>query len=202
MDYDKYIFVDYENVQDINIDIIDNKIKMLIIVGETQNKIPINLIQKTQPYGNSIEWLQIKSSGKKNALDFFIVYFLGYYISNSNNKEYIIYSKDTGYDPLIEYLRAKNINVIRIVSFKQINKNNIDDKQSIFNEDHKDNIIKIKENLNKVVSNKRPKSKKSLIGHIKTLLKKSDDEIEKIIEEMFIQKIIYEENGLIKYKLK
>ena len=202
MDYDKYIFVDYENVQDINIDIIDNKIKMLIIVGETQNKIPVDLIQKTQPYGNSIEWLQIKSNGKKNALDFFIVYFLGYYISNSNNKEYIIYSKDTGYDPLIEYLKAKDINVKRIVSFKQINETNINGSKLIFNEDHKDNIIKIKENLNKVVSNKRPKSKKSLVGHIKTLLKKSDDEIEKIIEEMFIQEIIYEENGLIKYKLK
>ncbi|GHV45566.1 hypothetical protein AGMMS49546_31670 [Spirochaetia bacterium] len=202
MDYDKYIFVDYENVQDINIDIIDKNAKMLIIVGETQKKIPINLIQMTQPYGDSIEWLQIKSNGKKNALDFFIVYFLGYYISTDNNKEYIIYSKDTGYDPLIEYLKGKNINVKRIVSFKQININNLGNELNTFNEDHKDNILKLRENLNKVAANKRPKSKKSLVGHIKTLLKKSDDEIEKIIEEMFIQKIIYEGNGQIKYNLK
>jgi hypothetical protein len=71
MEYDKYILVDYENVQDINIDIIDDNVKMLIIVGENQNRIPIDLIQKIQPFGNSIEWLQIKSNGKKNALDFF-----------------------------------------------------------------------------------------------------------------------------------
>jgi hypothetical protein len=202
MDYDKYILVDYENVQDINIDIIDRNIKMIIIVGEAQNKIPINSIQKTQPYGNSIEWFQIKSNGKKNALDFFVVYFLGYYISTDNNKEYIIYSKDTGYDPLIEYLKGKSINVKRIVSFKQINVNNLGNEPNTFSEYHEDDIFKIKENLNKVAANKRPKSKKSLIGHIKTLLKKSDSEIEKIIESMFIQKIIYEENGQIKYNLK
>jgi hypothetical protein len=202
MDYDKYIFVDYENVQDINIDIIENNIKMLIIVGENQNKIPINLIQKTQPFGNSIEWLQIKSNGKKNALDFFIVYFLGYYISTQYNKEYIIYSKDTGYDPLIDYLKIQNINVKRIVSFKQIVANNFENEYEIFDKIHNENILKIEENLNKVEPNKRPKSKKGLAGHIKTLLKKTDEEIEKIIEEMFIQKIIYEENGHIKYKLK
>jgi hypothetical protein len=201
MDYDKYILVDYEKVQDINLDIIDNGVKMLIIVGETQNKIPINLIQKTQPYGNSIEWLQIKSDGKKNALDFFIVYFLGCYTSTSINKEYIIYSKDTGYDPLIGYLKAKDINVKRIVSFKQINEKENRNNQKIINEEHKDNIQKIKENLKKVAKNKRPKSKKSLVGHINTLIKKPNDEIEKTIEEMFIQEIIYEENGLIKYNL-
>jgi hypothetical protein len=94
---------------------------MVIIAGENQNKIPLTLIQKTQPYGNSIEWLQIKSNGKKNMLDFFIAYFLGYFISTKNDKEYIVYSKDTGYDILIEYLRLKNINVKRIVSFNQLN---------------------------------------------------------------------------------
>ena len=202
MDYEKYILVDYENVQDISIDIIDKKVKMLIIVGEIQNKIPIKLIQKTQPFGDSIEWMQIKSGGKKNALDFFIVYILGYYISIQNNKEYIIYSKDSGYDPLIEYLRGKNINVKRIVSLKQIDQNILKNENQKSDIIYDENILKIKENLHKVPTNKRPKSKKSLVGHIKTLIKKSDDEIERIIEEMFIQKIIYEENGLIKYNLK
>jgi sporulation protein YlmC with PRC-barrel domain len=73
MKYDKYIFVDYENVQNMDLDIIDGKIKMLIIAGEHQNRIPISLIQKTQPYGNSIEWLRVKNNGKKNALDFLLI---------------------------------------------------------------------------------------------------------------------------------
>jgi hypothetical protein len=120
MEYDTYILVDYENVQDINMDMLNEKTKMVIIVGENQHKIPLKLIQKTQPYGDSIEWLQIKGNGK-NALDFFIAYFLGYFISTKSDKEYIVYSKDTGYDILIEYLKLKNINVKRIVSFDQLN---------------------------------------------------------------------------------
>jgi hypothetical protein len=201
MEYDKYILVDYENVQDINTDVIDNNIKMLIIVGENQNKISIDLIQKIQPFGNSIEWLQIKSNGKKNALDFFIVYFLGCFVSTQNNKEYIIYSKDTGYDPLINFLKDKNVNVRRIVSFKELSKNKLNNDELISNNIQNMDVIKIKDNLNKVPSNARPKSRKGLLRHIKTFTKKTDNEIEKIIEEMFIQKIIYEENGRIKYNL-
>jgi hypothetical protein len=201
MEYEKFILVDYENVQDVNTDVINNNMKMLIIVGENQNKIPIELIQKIQPFGNSIEWLQIKSNGKKNALDFFIAYFLGCYISTQNNKEYIIYSKDTGYDPLIEYLKSRNVNVRRIVSFKQLDDIEINENELVVNDTYKDSIIKINENLNKVPSNARPKTKKGLLRHIKTFSKKTDNEIENIIEEMFINKMIYEENGRIKYYL-
>jgi flagellar M-ring protein FliF len=56
-------------------------------------------------------------------LDFFIAYFLEYYVSNQGNEEFIIYSKNKDYDPFIEYLQNKNINVKRIVNFGQINEN-------------------------------------------------------------------------------
>ncbi|MDR2509774.1 MAG: hypothetical protein LBC77_03920 [Spirochaetaceae bacterium] len=203
MDYETYILVDYENVQDINTDIVHEKIKMLIIVGENQNKIPVSLIQKTQPFGDSIEWLQIRSYGKKNALDFFIVYFLGLYTASESAKEYIIYSKDTGYDPLIEYLKTRNHNVRRIVSFKQLKcAAQISETDKAQNEAHEEAIVKIKENLNKVAANKRPKSRKGLGAHLKALLKIKQEEADKILEEMFIARIIYEENGHIKYLLK
>ena len=204
MEYETYILVDYENVQDINTGIINDKIKMLIIVGENQKKIPISLIQQTQPFGGSVEWLQIRSYGKKNALDFFIAYFLGFYTSERNNtsKEYIVYSKDTGYDPLIEFLKAKNINVRRIVSFKQFHRNGgSPGVETALGDAYTESIVKITENLKKVAANKRPKGKKGLIGHIKTILKKPEDDIEKVVEEMFIRRVIYEENGHIKYIL-
>ena len=199
MDYTKYIFVDYENVQDMDINIIEKNIKIQILVGENQKKIPVDLIKKAQPLGESIEWMQIKTNGRKNALDFFIVYFLSFYISSNNDKEFIIYSKDTGYDPLIDYLKLKNIKVKRIVSFKQIQNNEINKTKSKRIINFNNEISKIQENLNKGNSNARPKSKKGLVSHIKILLKKTDQDIEEIIEEMFISKIIYEENQRIKY---
>jgi len=201
MEFEKYIFVDYENVQDINTNIISKNVKMLIIVGENQNKISIELIQKTQPFGDSIEWLKIKSYGKKNALDFFITYFVGFYIGTQENKEYIIYSKDTGYDPLIEYLMNKKINIKRIVSFKQLDNNGLNKKDLSINNVLNENILKINENLNKIQINARPKTKKGLLKHIKTFSKKSNEEIEKMIEDMFINNMLYEENGRLKYKI-
>jgi len=158
------------------IDMINNTIKLIIIVGENQNKIPVSLIQKTQPYGESgesIEWLQIKSEEKKNALDFFITYFLGYYIATQNSKEFVIYSKDTGYDPLINYLKLKNINVKRIVSFKQLNDLPVEETNEIITEERNKSIVKIKENLKKVESAKRQKIKKGLLRHIKTFIKEN-----------------------------
>jgi hypothetical protein len=120
MDYDKYVFLDYKNIRDIDIDSIDEKVKMVIIVDGNTNRIPVDLIKKTQPFGNSIEWLQIKDNGNKNALHFFVAYFLGCYISNRDKKEFIIYSGNKSCDPLIEYLQNKNIDVKRVANFRQI----------------------------------------------------------------------------------
>jgi hypothetical protein len=45
MDYDTYILIDYENAQGINIDIIDEKVKIVIVIGGNKNKISVDLIQ-------------------------------------------------------------------------------------------------------------------------------------------------------------
>jgi len=125
MEYDKYIFLDYENIQDINLDIIDEKVKMVIIIDKNEIKMPVDLLKKVQPFGNSIEWIQIENNENKNALYFFLVYFLVYYIFKQGviNKEFIIYSKNKDFDPLIEYLQNKNINLKRIVNLTQNNEN-------------------------------------------------------------------------------
>lgn len=62
--------------------------------------------------------------------------------------------------------------------------------------------IEIFENIKKLDSKILPKNEKELAGLIKTIINKSDNEIDKIIEEMFyIKKIIYEENNKIKFNL-
>jgi hypothetical protein len=43
--------------------------------------------------GKGVEWIKVNGKGK-NALDFYIAYFLGVYTNEYKDKEYIIYSKD------------------------------------------------------------------------------------------------------------
>lgn len=191
---DEYIYVDYENVQDIKVEFIKNTSKVIILIGNEQIKIPIDLVQKLQPMGNLVEWIRVNGKGR-NSLDFYISFFLGRDVTKDKNKHFVIYSKDTGYDPLITYLKNDGIKIRRIVSFQELRK----DSEIKFDEA---GINRIKDNLSKVASNKRPKKKTSLKGYIKSMLPKiNDKDIDKIMEGLFIKKLIFEENGLIKYDL-
>lgn len=193
--FEEYLYIDYENVQDVKVDIIKKTVKVMIIIGENQTKVPIDLVQKTQPFGNAVEWIRVNGKGR-NALDFFITFFLGKDVAADANKTFIIYSKDTGYDPLINYLKNSGIKAKRIVSFQELSQNvtiKIDEA----------GLRKVKENLKKIASNRRPKKRSSLTAYISALLNGiSKQDIDNIIETLFIKKVVYEENGIIKYNLK
>ena len=193
--YSTYLYIDYENVQDVDLTLVKEDTKVVIIIGEDQNKLPFRLIKETQPKGDSVQWIQVPGKGK-NALDFFIAYFLG--CNNSTDKKYshIIYSKDTGFDPLINYLTQNNTIVKRIVSLKLL-----DEEKEIKFDDAK--IKKTLENLKKMQAAKRPKKRSGLESHIKTVFNNQIDEanLSALIEQLFIKKYIFEENNNIKYKI-
>ena len=192
--FEEYLYIDYENVRDIKLDVFKKTIKVMIIVGEDQTKVPIDIVQKTQPFGSAVEWIRVNGKGR-NALDFFIAFFLGKDVATDRNKLFIIYSKDTGYDPLINYLKKIGIKAKRIVSFQELCQN----KAIKVNEA---GIEKVKESLIKIAANKRPKKKSSLTGFISAQYKGTPkQDIDNIIEDLFIRKIVYEENGIIKYSL-
>lgn len=191
---DEYLYIDYENVQDVKVKTIKSTMKVKIIAGENQVKIPLELVQKTQPLGDKVEWIKVSGKGK-NALDFFIVYYLGRDVERDKSKSFIIYSKDAGYDPLISHLNKLKIKARRIVSFQELNENvEID-----FNEKA---IKKSKDILLKVAGNKRPKKRTSLTKFIAShFVGLPIQDINKIIDDLFIKKMVYEENGIIKYSL-
>lgn len=192
--FEKYLYIDYENVQDVQPEALDDTMKVLIIVGENQSKVPLQLVQQTQPFGERVEWLQVSGKGR-NALDFFIAYYIGRDVCQRPDKEYIIYSKDAGYDPLINHLTKENVAISRIVSFQELAPRKANGLDMTM-------IVKATTNLQKVAPNKRPKKRASLTGHVAALFpSKPKEEVDAIIEQLFIDKLVYEENGLIKYDL-
>jgi len=192
--FEEYLYIDYENVQDVKLDVIKKTSKVMIIVGKDQTKVPIDLVQKTQPFGDAVEWVQVNGKGR-NALDFFIAFFLGRDVAADRKKTFTVYSKDTGYDPLINHLKKSGINAKRIVSFQELCQNKVIKIDEV-------GIKKVKESLIKTPANKRPKKRSSLTGFVISHLKGiPKQDIDKITEDLFIKKIVYEENGLIKYSL-
>lgn len=187
------IIVDFENIQDIkDLNILSN-VEIKVIVGKSQNKISIETVQLLQKFGNLLEWIKVPGQGK-NALDFFVAYFLGKYVQENKFQKYQIISKDTGYDPLIEYLKSCNMNIERLINVKQA-------KGSSEKQNENPDIDLVIEKIEKIQIKARPKKRSSLISHLETALKnkKSKDEITEIVEVLFERKILTELNGQLKY---
>jgi hypothetical protein len=147
--FEEYVYIDYENVQDVKVDVIKKTTKVAIIVGKYQTKVPVDLVHKTQPFGNAVEWIQVTGRGR-NALDFFIAFFLGKDVAANRDKTFIIYSKDTGYDPLINYLKNSGVKAKRIVSFQELRLNKVIKIDEA-------GIKKVEDSLTKVAVNRPPK---------------------------------------------
>lgn len=163
-----YILVDFENVQNIDLNSIKDKTFYIkIFVGTHQTKIPIDLVLKSQDLGSQVEWIQINGSGK-NALDFHITFVLGRLVQKDPDAFFHVISKDTGFDPLIVYLKSQKIFCKRSDDISLITKSQglIWDETMTLEDAYK--IIFQKISL--LDKNGRPKSEATLKNYIKAQL--------------------------------
>lgn len=191
------LLVDYENIQNIDLSIIhDQDIEIKIFVGQAQNRIPIELVQATQRFGQRVEWIKIEGAGS-NALDFHIAFYLGRWSKGAEGSSFLILSKDKGFDPLMKYLNRSKINCQRIQSLLELSR-----EKDMLPAENTDSIAKVIENLSKIQKNKRPRTRKTLRQHIKSLLvqkKLNDQEIDTLVDTLFVQKKVSEVSGHLTY---
>lgn len=108
-----YILIDYENVQPKSLALLNGgAFRILVFVGANQAKIPLEFAKTLQSLGTAAEYIQISGNGA-NALDFHIAYTVGDLAARDPEGYFHIISKDTGFDPLLEYLRKKKIHAHR-----------------------------------------------------------------------------------------
>ncbi len=116
-----HVFLDYENVHDIDAAIIGSKaVHLTLLFGAQKTKLDVAVVEKLIQHAATVELVRLKSSGR-NALDFSLAYYLGRAVLADPCGYFHIISKDTGYDALIEHLRSKQINVRRHDSFATLN---------------------------------------------------------------------------------
>jgi len=192
----RVLMVDFENVQQIDLARISKTdSKVLIFVGSSQSKLPIDLVRHTQGLGARVEWIQIDGTGS-NALDFHIAYYLGYQVGKGLTEGYWILSRDKGFDPLVRYLNKQNIPCKRIGTLDEI------EPRKEARETSKD-YQRILANLTKIEKAKRPRSLKTLKQHMKTIVGKvgSEEVIEQIASRLIKERKIAESAGRIEYFL-
>jgi hypothetical protein len=188
----KNIYVDFENVPNIEIEEIDDT-RIFLFIGENQKRLSTSVVRTIQPLGRHAEWIQISGTGK-NALDFHIAYYLAIYKDQPETEHYII-SKDAGFDPLIAHANGIGQKVKRVVSFADVFETIGLDREL------EQKYSKIKEILMKQQKARRPKSRKTLTSFIETTFQKkiSTAEINKLIENLFRERFMEEKRKRISY---
>lgn len=108
-----YVFVDYENVPDVDLTMIGEKtVYLTLLLGVRQTKLNTELVERLMAHAASVQLVRLESPGK-NALDFALTYYLGRAVQADPNAYFHLISKDTGFDPLIEHLKKRQFDVQR-----------------------------------------------------------------------------------------
>lgn len=108
--------IDYENVRVEGLKGVaklTEEDSVCIFYSENQDKLTFGLHRRLCESKANIEYIKIKLD-RKNALDFQLASILGYKIAQNEGQEFVIVSKDKGYDSTIEFWKSKKIEISRV----------------------------------------------------------------------------------------
>lgn len=112
-----FVFVDFENVPEIDLGLVEGKpVHVTILIGKNQKKIDLPLVQQIRRLATQVELVEVGASGR-NALDLTLAYYLGQAVLNLPNAQFCIVSKDKDFEPMIAHISVKGIKIVRCDSF-------------------------------------------------------------------------------------
>ena len=102
----KHLLIDFENVQPQNLDkLAAEDTHIWLFLGVNHKMLPISLVQSLLRFGERVHLVQLQRTGK-NALDFYLSYYLGQITATDPSAQIGILSRDGGYDVLVEHILA------------------------------------------------------------------------------------------------
>jgi hypothetical protein len=104
-----FVLIDSENVKPEHIERLKHEhFRVVVFVGANLKRLDFPIVNAVQSLGANGSYIQISSHGP-NALDFHIAYYIGKLSTAYPDACFHIISKDTGFDPLIRYLKDQKI---------------------------------------------------------------------------------------------
>ncbi len=192
-----YILIDYENVQPSSFEGLDvEHFRVLVFVGASQTKLSFDTAAALQKLGSRAEYVKIAGNGS-NALDFHIAFHIGLLATGDPTGFFHIISKDTGFDPLIQHLRERNVFASRSKDVSEIPLLKVANSRSL------------PEKIELVVSNLRqrgtskPRTLKTLTSTIHSLFLKqlSEPELSSLLKRLQAKGFITVDETKVTYAL-
>jgi hypothetical protein len=113
-----YVLIDYENVQVKSLALLKGEyFRVHVFLGPKNLKLHRELVFAIQESGDRGKYIVLEAGGK-DALDFHIVYYLGVLAAADPKGMFHVISKDTGFDPLLQHLKAKGVACARSASIE------------------------------------------------------------------------------------
>ncbi len=198
MERTSHIFVDYENVHEIDLDLIGNKpVTVVIILGEKHKKVAWEMVQQILKYPGQVQVIEAGRSGR-NALDFVLAYQLGVEATMHPSHSFHIVSRDTGFDRLVDFINKQHLKAQRHESFEAALV--FPGKKAV---PQADRVRIITERLTRK-KKARPAKKKTLMSQINAEFGKAlpAPEIEQIVQELVTNRVIeLKPSGAVVYKV-
>lgn len=115
-----YIFVDFENVQDVDLTLAkDRPVHVTLLIGAKQTKLDTKLATQMHALAMQAEPIEVGESGR-NALDLTLAVYLGRKIEQHRNAKFVIVSQDHDFDPMIAHLQKSDTQIERVHSFASV----------------------------------------------------------------------------------
>ena len=104
----QHILIDYENIQPDAAQFAaldESQCHIWLFIGKIQKTLPIELCEALCRFGKNAHIIRIAKTGK-NALDFYLAYYLGKISEQDKDAIICIFSRDTGFDVLVEHMES------------------------------------------------------------------------------------------------
>ena len=123
----KHILIDYENIQPKSFDDIEtDECHIWLFLGTNQQKsLPLELVETLLGFNSkNVHIIKMQHTGK-NALDFYLSFYLGKISEIDSCADVCILARDSGYDVLVEHLNSvyDGMDIIRAADTNQLNLN-------------------------------------------------------------------------------
>ena len=201
MSGEKYILVDFENIQPANLDRLRNQgFTLRIFLGSAQERLPLKIVNSLQVFGTALEYIQTRGIGP-NALDFHIAYFLGRQALLTPDAQFFVISRDTGFDPLLQHLRGQGICCRRVTSVDEVS-HDYERVQAVQSLSARELIHKVVDALTKRVST-RPRTIKTLRSAVNAMYGKKlqAQQLDGVVLELKQRGVISELTDRLHYNL-
>lgn len=115
-----HVLIDFENVHVRSLELLKGEhFRVMVFLGPKNTKLPVDLVLAMQAFGTRGEYVMLESPGA-NALDFHVAFHLGRLAAEDPGGFFHIISKDTGFDPLIQHLKARKVFSARSPSIEEM----------------------------------------------------------------------------------